>query len=98
MVETDGDETIYLAVTTSGGYTGIYHTDPDCRAIENSRSISEKTRAVIYDHFRECQVCQGESCGGGSTTPHATQQLLESMDADEIGSDPSSTANGGGSA
>lgn len=93
------DGIVYLAVTTSGGYSGVYHSNKNCSAVAHARSLVEKPRSVLYDHFRECQVCRGESNGGGSTTPHATQQLLESLDPDSVGPDPSGEVdNGGGSA
>ncbi|UHQ96416.1 hypothetical protein [Natrinema halophilum] len=91
MTEQAGEDgpIVFLAVTTSGGYGNVYHSDSGCRAIANARSVSEKPLSLLDDDdYRECQVCQGTASDGGCPSPNATRKLLESLNPEDVGLSP----------
>jgi hypothetical protein len=81
---TDGGEEVVWISSHTGGHLSIYHTDPDCRALDRANDVFRKSPAVLPADMSECGICAGDE---GPADPHTGEKLstaLHRASADEL--------------
>jgi hypothetical protein len=83
LVTDGGEEIVWISPHTSG-HLSIYHTDPDCRALDRANDVFRKSPAVLPDDMSECGICAGDE---GAADPHTGEKLstaLHRASADDL--------------
>lgn len=79
-------ETAYIASQRKGTHRPVYHTDPDCRNLDQA----SKVREVGGDHpvlagRRECKYCSGEFTPPEGERGTYLSTVLERQSPDAVG-------------
>lgn len=61
------EESVFIAARGNGGRRDIYHTDKNCRLLEQANTIHEWPLRSLNDRRRLCRIC-----AGGDTNPGAS--------------------------
>lgn len=66
----------------------IYHTDPDCRKLQQAANCRQRDRDRLPDVARCCRLCDGTAEPGGvpkGESPRATRHQLEDLTPEDLG-------------
>lgn len=84
---TDSEEIVF-ACSVRGYASDVYHTDRDCRQLQNAYSVRAVPHHLVADR-RVCQYCESGNPGGcppGTDTNQLRRRLL-ATDPDTVGGD-----------
>lgn len=72
------NDTVFVATLTGGRRSKRYHTDPECRYLNDARNAHTVSRETLPDGTEECRWCQGERA---FTPDGGSRAHLESLKA-----------------
>lgn len=83
----ESEQAVFVSAQRSGGPTDTYHTDRDCRVLQQARTIHSYPRSHLDDRRDECTVCQGnDGARPGVDQDWSFQRQLRDADPDDTGS------------
>lgn len=78
--------TAYVASQRKGAHRSVYHTDPDCRNIDQAAKVKEvEPGDPILEDRRECKHCSGEFTPPEGEHGTYLSTILERQDPEDIG-------------
>ena len=87
------DRETVLVRTHRGRAVDIYHTDPDCQALDRASTVRTVPMTRLFADARECRFCSGEYTP--SPTPSELVQRLEAAAPSYVGRPVAETRFGG---
>ena len=72
------EESVYVVP-----HSDCYHTNRDCRGIQQAYTVREHLRSDLSDELEHCQLCSG-NVPLPDTDSFKFRRLLEELDPDDI--------------